>query len=62
MQHVAVDQTKAGPDTALQTDTVVGGAAEVALWACADDGVAASRERVKDALGVIRQIAEMVAV
>jgi len=63
VQQVAVDQAKAGANAALQTDTVVGGTVEVALQACADDEVAASRERVKEALGVIRRIAvdEMVA-
>jgi len=63
VQQVAMDQAKAGANAALQTDTVVGEAVEVALRACADDEIAASRERVKDALGVIRQIAvdEMVA-
>jgi len=63
VQQVAVDQARAGTNAALQTDTVVGGAVEVALHECADDEVAASRERVKEVLGVIRRIAvdEMVA-
>ena len=63
VQQVAMDQAKAGESAALQTDTVVGGAVEVALQACADDEIAASRERVKEALGIIRRIAvdEMVA-
>lgn len=63
VQQVAMDQAKAGANAALQTDTVVGGAVEAALRACADDEIAASIERVKEALGVIRQIAvdEMVA-
>lgn len=57
VQQVAVDQAKAGADAALQTDTEVGRAVEVALRACADDEIAASRERVRETLGVIRQIA-----
>jgi hypothetical protein len=63
VQQVAMDQAKAGASAALQADTVVGGAVEVALRACADDEITASRARVKEALGVIRQIAvdEMVA-
>jgi len=63
VQQVAIDQAKAGANAALQTDMIVGEAVEVALRACADDEIAASRERVKEALGIIRQIAvdEMVA-
>lgn len=63
VQQVAMDQAKAGANAALQADTVVGGAVEEALQACADDEIAASRDRVKDALGIIRRIAvdEMVA-
>lgn len=63
VQQVAMDQARVGANAALQTDTVVGGAVEAALLACADDEIAASRERVKEALGIIRQIAvdEMVA-
>ena len=63
VQQVAMDQATAGATAALQADTVVGGAVEVALRACADDEIATSRERVREALGVIRQIAvdEMVA-
>ena len=57
VQQVAVDQAKAGASAALQTDTEVGRAVELALRACADDEIAASRERVREALGVIRQIA-----
>ena len=63
VQQVAMDQARAGADAALRTDTVVGGAVEVALLARADDEIAASRERVREALGIIRRIAvdEMVA-
>ena len=63
VQQVAMDQAKAGTNAALQTNTEVGRAVEFALRACADDEIAASRERVKEALAVIRQIAveEMVA-
>ena len=63
VQQVAMDQARAGADAALRTDTVVGGAVEVALLARADNEIAASRERVREALGIIRQIAvdEMVA-
>ena len=63
VQQVAVDQARAGTNAALQTDTVVGGEVEVALRACADDEIEASRDRVKEALGIIRRIAvdEMVA-
>ncbi|KAF9654075.1 hypothetical protein BDM02DRAFT_3107318 [Thelephora ganbajun] len=57
VQQVAMDQAKAGANAALQTDTAVGGAVEVALRACADDEIAVSRQRVKEALGVIRKIA-----
>jgi hypothetical protein len=56
VRQVAVAQAKAGPNTALQADVLVGGAVEVALRASAYDEAAASRERVKEALGVIRQI------
>lgn len=63
VQQVAVDQAKAGANAALQTDTEVGRAVELALRACADDEIAVSRERVREGLGIIRQIAmeEMVA-
>ena len=63
VQQVAMDQAKAGANAALQTDTEVGRAVELALRACADDEITASRGRVREALGVIRQIAveEMVA-
>ena len=63
VQQVATSQAKAGADAALQTDTDVGRAVESALRICAEDEIAASRERVREALGVIRQIAaeEMVA-
>lgn len=63
VQQVALDQARAGANAALQTDTEIGRAVESALRACADDEIAASRERVKEALAVIRQIAveEMVA-
>ena len=63
VQQAAMDQAKAGTEAALQADTTVGRAVELALRACADDEIAASKERVKEALGAIRQIAaeEMVA-
>lgn len=63
VQQVAVDQARAGANAALQTDTEVGRVVELALRACADDEIAASRGRVKEALAIIRQIAaeEMVA-
>ena len=63
VQQVAMDQARAGATAALQTDTVVGREVEVALRACADDEIVASRDRVKEALAIIRRIAvdEMVA-
>lgn len=63
VQQVAMDQARAGANAALQTDTEVGRVVELALRACADDEIAASRGRVKEALAIIRQIAaeEMVA-
>lgn len=57
VQQVAMDQARAGANAALQTNTEVGRVVELALRACADDEIAASRERVKEALAVIRQIA-----
>lgn len=63
VQQVAMNQARAGANAALQTDTEVGRAVELVLRACADDEIAGSRERVREGLGVIRQIAaeEMVA-
>jgi len=57
VQQVAMDQAKAGANAALRADVDIGRAVEFALRACADDEIAASRERVRGALGVIRQIA-----
>lgn len=57
VQQVAVDQARAGTNAALRTDTGVGRAVESALRACADEQIAASRDRVREALRVIRQIA-----
>ena len=57
VQQVAMDQARVGANAALQIDTDLGRVVESALRARADDEIAASRERVRDGLGVIRQIA-----